>query len=89
VDILMTQQDNLDADVAALTAALGDVSAQTGAIGTTTQQIADEIEQLKNANPALDLSALDQLAANAAQQAGALDSAVQGLAGLVPAQPGS
>ncbi len=71
LDVIMSQQDSIDADVTAISAALGDVATQTSAIAATQQQIADEIAALKAGNPALDLSALDQLAATAGQQASA------------------
>ena len=85
---IMTQQDDLNADVQALTAALNDVTTQTGNVVNLTTQIQAEIAQLQAGNPALDLTALDALASQAAQVSSSLDSAVSSLGGLVPpAQP--
>ena len=88
VDAIMTQQDDLNADVQALTTALADVTTQTGNVVNLTTQIQAEIAALQAGNPALDLTALDSLAGQASQVSAALDSAVTSLGGLVPpAQP--
>lgn len=84
-DKIMTQQDQLNADLTTLTAALGDVATQTSNAVGLAQQIQDEIAELKSDNPQLDLSGLDALAASAASTASGLDTAVSQLAALVPA----
>lgn len=85
VDHMTSQQDELNTDVQALSAALGDVATQTGSAVTIAGQIQAEIASLQSANPALDLSGLDALAQSATATASGLDGAVSQLAALVPA----
>jgi hypothetical protein len=82
---IMSQQDDLNQDEQLLAQALSDVAGQTTALGQTQTQIAQEIASLQQANPSLDLTALDGLAQSAAGTTAALDTAVQNLAGLAPA----
>jgi predicted negative regulator of RcsB-dependent stress response len=71
--ILMSQQDNIDADVLALTGAVDTLTASAAAIVA-------EVAALKAANPALDLSALDAAVAG-------LSPAVQAIADIAPVPP--
>lgn len=73
VDILMSQSDDLAADVTTIEAGIA-------ALGTAAKAISDEIAALKAANPALDLKALDAAAA-------ALTPAVAAVAALAPPAP--
>lgn len=57
VDVLMSQQDDLTADVTT-------IEAGVAALGTAATAITAEIAALKAANPALDLSGLDKAAAD-------------------------
>jgi hypothetical protein len=88
--VIMTQQEGLDADVAKLSTALGDVGTQTGLVVTAQAAIVAEIaalqEQVANGQT-VDLTNLDALAASASTTAGQLDTAVGTLTGLVPAAP--
>lgn len=70
LDVIMSQQDEVNADVAQI---------QDGitALGAAAAAIQAEIDALKNANPALDLSALDAAAA-------ALSPAVEAISALAP-----
>lgn len=70
VDILMTQADDLAADVTT-------IEAGVAALGQAAIAIQAEIDALKAANPALDLSALDAAAA-------ALSPAVAAVSALAP-----
>ncbi len=70
VDILMTQQDDLNADVQT-------IEAGVAALGTAAQAIQAEIDALKQANPALDLTGLDKAAAD-------LSGAVSSVQALAP-----
>lgn len=70
VDILTEQQDDINADVT-------QIQAGVDALGTAATNIQAEIDALKNANPALDLSALDAAAA-------ALTPAVAAISALAP-----
>lgn len=54
---IMTDQEHLDADVAAVQAVVTDLAAAT-------QNIADEIAALKAANPAVDFTGLDAAVAS-------------------------
>ncbi len=73
-DILMAQQDDLNADVTAIE----DGVAQLGTAATAIQK---EIDDLKNANPALDLTGLDKACAD-------LTGAVSKISAIAPpAQP--
>jgi len=88
--VIMTEQQNVDQDVAALGAALQGVSDRTAQVVTDQAAIAAEIQQLQQqvANgQTVDLSALDTLAQSAAATAGQLGTAVDSLTGLVPAPP--
>ena len=71
LDVLMSQQDELNADVQALQQAVTD-------LGNATTAIENEIATLKAANPALDLTGLDA-------QVAALKTAVSGVAAIPPA----
>ena len=73
IGILMSQQDDISADTAAIVQAVTD-------LGTAVTAVQAEIDALKNANPALDLSALDAAV-------GSLQPAVAGVQGLVPPAP--
>ena|SRR5215469_11312430 len=66
----MTQQDDINADVAA-------IEQGVSAINTAATAIAAEIAALKAANPSLDLSGLDQAATD-------LANAVAGITALEP-----
>lgn len=68
LDVLMSQQDDLNADVQAVQQAVTD-------LGTAATAIETEIAALKAANPALNLTALDA-------QVGALKTAVSGVAAI-------
>jgi len=70
VDILMTQQDDINADVTTIEAGIE-------ALNTAATNIAAEIAALQAANPALDLTALDAHAA-------ALTAAVGSITALAP-----
>lgn len=70
VDILMTQQDDINADVTTIEQAVSN-------LGTAATAIQDEIASLKQANPTLDLSGLDA-------QAAALTTAVANVSALAP-----
>jgi prefoldin subunit 5 len=70
LDVLMSQQDDLNTDVQAIQQAVTD-------LGAAAASIEDEITALKNANPALDLSALDA-------QVASLKTAVSGVASIAP-----
>ena len=75
LDVIMSQQDDLNTDVQAIQQAVTD-------LGTAAASIEDEITALKNANPALDLSALDTAV-------GSLKTAVSGVSAIAapPATP--
>ena len=68
LDVIMSQQDDLTADVQAIDQAVTD-------LGTAATAIEAEIAALKNANPALDLTALDTAV-------GSLKTAVSGVAAI-------
>ena len=70
LDVLMTQSDDLAADVQAIDQAVTD-------LGTAATAIEAEIASLKAANPALDLTALDAAV-------GSLKTAVSGVAAIAP-----
>ena len=70
LDVLMTQQDDLTADVQAIDQAVTD-------LGTAATAIEAEIAALKAANPALDLTALDTAV-------GSLKTAVSSVAAIAP-----
>jgi hypothetical protein len=70
LDVLMSQNDDLTADVQAIDQAVTD-------LGTASSAIEAEIEALKAANPALDLTALDSAV-------GSLKTAVSGVAAIAP-----
>jgi len=57
VDIIMTQQDDINADVTT-------IEAGVATLGTAQAAILAEIATLKAANPQLDLTALDKAAAD-------------------------
>ena len=57
VDMLMSQQDDINADVTAIEAGVAQ-------LGTAAQAIQAEIAALKQSNPTLDLSGLDQAVAD-------------------------
>lgn len=57
VDVIMTQQDDINADVTTIEQGVSN-------LGTAATAIQAEIAALKAANPSLDLSALDQAAAD-------------------------
>jgi hypothetical protein len=69
-DILMTQQDDINADVTT-------IEAGVAALGTAATAIQAEIAALQAANPALDLTALNQAAAD-------LTGAVSSVTALAP-----
>jgi len=73
VDILMSQQDEVNADVTTIEAGIE-------ALNAAATNIAAEIAALQAANPALDLSALDAHAA-------ALTAAVGSITALAPPAP--
>ena len=73
IGILMSQQDDISADTAAIVQAVTD-------LGTAVTNVQAEIDQLKAANPALDLTALDAAVAS-------LQPAVAGVQALAPAPP--
>ena len=68
--IIMSQQDDLNADVQAIGQAVTD-------LGTAAAAIEAEIAALKNANPALDLSGLDSAV-------GSLKDAVSAVGAIAP-----
>jgi len=74
LDVLMSQQDDINADVTTIEAGVAN-------LGTAAAAIQAEIAALKAANPALDLSGLDKAAAD-------LTGAVAGVAAIAapPAQ---
>lgn len=57
VDVIMTQQDDINADVTTIEQGVAN-------LGTAATAIQAEIAALKAANPGLDLTALDQAAAD-------------------------
>ncbi|HEY2638948.1 MAG TPA: GH25 family lysozyme [Streptosporangiaceae bacterium] len=69
-DVLMSQQDEINADVQS-------IEAGVAALGTAEAAIQAEIASLKTANPALDLSGLDKAAAD-------LTTAVAGVSAIAP-----
>jgi predicted nucleic acid-binding Zn-ribbon protein len=74
LDVLMSQQDELNTDVQAVQQAVDD-------LGTAATDIEAEIAALKSSNPALDLSGLDAKVA-------ALKNAVSGVTSIAaPAAP--
>ena len=74
LDVLMSQQDDITADV-------NTIEAGVTALGTAAAAIQAEIDALKAANPALDLTGLDKAAAD-------LTGAVSGITAITapPAQ---
>jgi len=70
LDVIMSQQDDLTADVQAIDQAVTD-------LGTAASAIEAEIAALKAANPALDLTALDTAV-------GSLKTAVSSVAAIAP-----
>lgn len=70
LDVLMSQQDDLNTDVQAIQQAVTD-------LGAAATSIEAEIAALKNANPALDLSALDA-------QVASLKDAVTAVGAIAP-----
>lgn len=70
LDVLMSQQDDLNTDVQAIQQAVTD-------LGTAATSIEDEITALKNANPSLDLTALDA-------QVASLKDAVTAVGAIAP-----
>lgn len=68
LDVLMSQQDDINADVTA-------IEAGVAGLGTAAAAIQAEIDALKAANPALDLSGLDKAAAD-------LNGAVSGITAI-------
>ena len=70
LDVIMSQQDDITADVQAIGQAVTD-------LGTATTSIEAEITALKGANPALDLTGLDAAV-------GSLKTAVSGVAAIAP-----
>jgi len=74
LDVIMSQQDDINADVQALDQAVTD-------LGTAASAIEAEIASLKAANPALDLTALDTAV-------GSLKTAVSGVAAIAPPPAG-
>jgi prefoldin subunit 5 len=70
LDVLMSQQDDITADVQAVQQAVDD-------LGTAATAIEAEIAALKGANPALDLTGLDSAVAS-------LKTAVSGVAAIAP-----
>jgi len=84
---IMTQQDELNADVQTLNTALVDVQSKTGNVLNDIAAIQAEIQQLQQNNPSLDLSGLDSLASTAANTVTGLDNAVSGLDSIAPPPP--
>jgi hypothetical protein len=74
LDVIMSQQDDINADVQAVQQAVDD-------LGTAATSIEDEITALKAANPALDLTGLDAAV-------GSLKTAVSGVAAIAPPPAG-
>jgi uncharacterized protein YjlB len=76
------------ADVDALTAAVGDLESQVTAdeteLGTAVAGIQAEIDALKNANPALDLTGLQAKVTDAQSAVTDLGTAVSSVSALVP-----
>jgi predicted nucleic acid-binding Zn-ribbon protein len=70
VDILMSEQDQINADVTTIEEGVAN-------LGTAAAAIQAEIDALKAANPSLDLSALDKAAAD-------LTGAVTTVAAIAP-----
>ena len=70
LDVLMSQQDEINTDVQAIEAGVAQLN-------TAATAIQAEIDALKAANPALDLSALDKAAAD-------LTGAVSAVAAIAP-----
>lgn len=71
LDIIMSQNDELNSDVQAISQAVTD-------LGTASTAIEAEIASLKSANPALDLTGLDTAVAS-------LKTAVSGVSAIAPA----
>ena len=70
LDVLMSQQDAINADVQSIEAGVAQ-------LGTAATAIQAEIDALKAANPALDLTGLDKAAAD-------LTGAVSAVAAIAP-----
>lgn len=93
VDHMTSQQDELNADVAQLTTIATGIASAEQDNTTALSAVQAELDSLKNANPSLDLSALeaaingspDGTVPGLAQAAAAVTANSQALAGLVPA----
>lgn len=80
LDTIMSKQDNIDADVVAINAALADIATQTAAVVTGQAALDTAIADIKGSLPAdVDTTALDAAAAQLATATGALDSTVSAL----------
>jgi hypothetical protein len=84
VDILMSQSDQVAADVATIEQGVAALSANDATMASAVTAIQAEIDALKNANPQLDLSALDQAAADVKAAADANSAAVASVSALAP-----
>lgn len=76
VDILMSQSDDLAADVTTIEDGVAALSTAATNLSAAEQAILDKIAALQAANPALDLTALNQAAAD-------LTGAVSSVSGVV------
>ena len=74
VDVIMSQQDDINADVTTIEQGVAN-------LGTAATAIQAEIDALKAANPSLDLSGLDQAAAD-------LTGAVSAVSAIAPPPAG-
>jgi chromosome segregation ATPase len=82
VEKIMSQQDNIAADVATIEAGIAAIQSADAALATAQQALSAEIASLKAAHPQLDLSGLDKAAADVTAAASANSSAVAGISAL-------
>lgn len=82
VDRLMSQQDNIAADIATIEAGVAAIQASDAALATAQQALAAEIASLKTVNPHIDLTGLDKAAADVTAAVSANSSAVAGISSL-------
>lgn len=80
LDVLNWKVDRFMATQADLDAAVADIEAKVGALGTAADAIKAEIAALQQANPALDLSGLTKAVSD-------LDAAAATVAAIPPAPP--
>lgn len=83
LDRIMSEQQDIDAAVSALTSVVGVVASETDSLNTTAQNIQAYID----AHPDADTSALDAIVAQVQSTQGNLATAVTNVASVVPQAP--